>query len=337
MRIGFFELESWEKAAIESRLAGNDLFLTGDGITGMEIPGRRDFEAISVFVNSRIDAKVLDALPSLRYVATRSTGYDHIDIAECKKRGIAVSFVPGYGDNTVAEFTFGLLVNLTRKIYQSIDRIKEAGSFNLSGLRGVDLAGKTLGVIGTGRIGKKMIKIAKGFEMNVIAYDPFPDEKSAAELGYQYVSFEDILKNSDILTLHCLYNSQTRHMINKGNISLLKKGAYLVNTARGGLVETEALVSALEQGILAGAALDVLEEEGETREEIAHIAKGHPNEEELKTILMNHALMRMPNVLITPHNAFNSQEALMRILDMSLDNIDSFAKGEMINSVPELK
>ncbi len=337
MKIGFFELEGWEKSGIESALDGNELFLSGNKITGIELPDRRDFEAVSVFVNSRIDAKVLDALPDLKYISTRSTGYDHIDIAECRKRGIGVSFVPGYGDNTVTEFTFGLMVNLTRKIYQGIDQIKETGSFNLSGLRGVDLAGKTLGVIGTGRIGKKMIKIAKGFEMNVIAYDPFPDEKSAGELGYRYAGLDEVLAYSDIVTLHCPYTPQTHHMINAANMNKFKKGAYLVNTARGGLVETEALVSALKQGILAGAAMDVIEEEGETKDELTLLTDGHPNEKELKTVLMNHALMKMPNVLVTPHNAFNSQEALVRILDTTIENILSFKKGEALNSVPELK
>lgn len=337
MKIGFFELEGWEKPAIESKLAGHELFLTVNKITPMELPELRDFEMISIFVNSRIDAAVLDGLPNLKYIATRSTGYDHIDLAECKKRNIAVSFVPGYGDNTVAEFAFGLLINLTRKIYQGIDQIKETGSFSLKGLRGTDLAGKTLGVIGTGRIGKKMIKICKAFEMNVIASDPFPDEKAAAELGYSYVSLEDLLKQSDAITLHCLYTPQTRHLINKNNISLIKKGSFLVNTARGGLVETEAITMGIQQGILAGAAMDVLEEEGETKDELLHLSNGHPKEEELRTMIMNNALMKMPNVLITPHNAFNTQEALIRILNIALESVASFTKGEVTNSVPELK
>lgn len=337
MKIGFFELEGWEKSAIETQLAGHDLFLSGDKVTALEMPDRRDFEVLSVFVNSRVDAAVLDAFPNLKYVITRSTGYDHIDLAECKKRGIPVSFVPGYGDNTVAEYAFGLMVNLTRKMYQSIDQIKETGSFNLTGMRGVDLAGKTLGVIGTGRIGKKMIKISKGFEMNVVAFDPFPDAKAAAELGYTYVPFEDLLKQSDVITLHCLYTPQTHHLINKTNINLLKKGSFLVNTARGPLVETEAITMAITQGILAGAAMDVLEEEGETKDELLHLAKGHPKEEELRTMILNHAMMKMPNVLITPHNAFNSQEALARILNFALGSITSFTKGEITNAVPELK
>ncbi len=337
MKIGFFELEGWEKEQITSRLTGHDLILSAEKITALELPEQRDFEAISVFVNSRIDAAVLDALPNLKCISTRSTGYDHIDLSECKKRDIAVSFVPGYGDNTVAEFAFGLLVNLTRKMYQSINQVKETGSFNLTGLRGVDLAGKTLGVIGTGRIGKKMIKICKGFEMNVIASDPFPDEKAAAELGFSYVPLEELLRQADMITLHCVYTPQTHHLINKSNISLMKKGSYIVNSARGGLIETEAMVSALEQGILAGVGLDVLEEEGETKDELFHLANGHPKEEELRTIIMNHALMKMPNVLITPHNAFNSQEALARILNTTLDSVASFTQGTTVNSVPELK
>lgn len=337
MKIGFFELEGWEKAAIESQLAGNELTLTAKKITAMELPELRDFEMISVFVNSRIDASVLDALPGLKYISTRSTGYDHIDLAECKKRGIAVSFVPGYGDNTVAEYAFGLMVNLTRKMYQSIDQIKETGSFNLTGMRGVDLAGKTLGVIGTGRIGKKMIKIAKAFEMNVVAVDPFPDEKAAAELGFTYLPLENLLKQADIVTLHCLYTPQTHHLINANNIGFMKPGSYLVNTARGPLVETAAITLGVQKGILAGAAMDVLEEEGETKDELFHLSAGHPKEEELRTIILNHAMMKMPNVLITPHNAFNSQEALVRILNMSLGSILSFTKGELTNSVPEMK
>ena len=337
MKIGFFELEGWEKSAIEAQLVGHELFMTANKVTALELPEQRDIEVLSVFVNSRIDAEVLNALPNLKYVITRSTGYDHIDLSECKKRGIPVSFVPGYGDNTVAEFAFGLLINLTRKIYQGIDRIKETGSFSLVGLRGVDLAGKTLGVIGTGRIGKKMIKICKGFEMNVIAFDPFPDTKAAAELGYTYVPFEDLLKQSDVITLHCMYTPQTHHLINKNNISLLKKGSFLVNTARGPLVETEAITMAITQGILAGAGMDVLEEEGETKDELFHLTNGHPKEEELRTIIMNNALMKMPNVLITPHNAFNSQEALVRILNFALGSITSFTKGEVTNAVPEVK
>lgn len=334
MKIGFFELEPWEEKIIGESFPGENLFLSHDKITDLCLPITKDFEIISVFVDSRIDEKVLDCLPDLKCVATRSTGYDHIDLEACKKRRVTVLYVPGYGDNTVAEFAFGLILNLTRKIYQSIDRVKETGSFSLDGLRGADLKMKTIGIIGTGRIGKEMIKIAKGFDMGVLACDPYPDQVFSEKIGFKYVTLRELLENSDVVSLHCPYDAQTHHLINSENINFIKPGAYLVNTARGAIVETEALVSALNSGALSGAALDVLEEEGETKDEITLLARGHPKEKDLRTILENHALMRMSNVLITPHNAFNSKEALGRILDTTLDNVKNFIAGKPTNIIP---
>lgn len=331
MKIGFFELEGWEENHIKEGLSKNDLFFSNKKLEEFSIPERKDFEIISVFVNSRITEKILGFFPNLKLITTRSTGFDHIDLESCKKRGIKVAFVPGYGDNTVAEFAFGLILNLTRKIYQSIDQIKEAGSFSLNGLQGIDLRGKTLGIIGTGRIGKEAVLIAKGFGMAVLAFDLFPDKKFAKQNKIKYVELDELLGNSDIITIHCPYNEKTHHLINKGNISLIKKGAFLINTARGGIVETDALVDALDKGILAGAGLDVLEEEGETKDEVLFLEKGHLHEEELKTIIENHILMKYPNVLITPHNAFNTKEAFERILKITLETIQSFLKGKPIN------
>ena len=334
MKIGFFELEAWEERLIRQELHGEEVTLVTQKITQLCLPQTKDYELISVFVDSRIDKTVLDCFPNLKCIATRSTGYDHIDIAECKKRGIAVLYVPGYGDNTVAEFTFGLILNLTRKLYQSIDQIKETGSFSLTGLRGVDIKGKTIGIVGTGRIGREVVRIAKGFGMDILAYDPRPDDALAKETGFSYVTLDELFSRSDIISLHCPYNKDTHHLINKTNIGKIKKGAYLVNTARGPIVETEALVDALQKGILAGAGLDVLEEEGETKDELTILALGHPQQEELKTMLENHILMRMPNVLVSPHNAFNSKEALERILAMTLMNIKSYLSGKLQNIVP---
>ncbi|MBI4094837.1 MAG: hydroxyacid dehydrogenase [Candidatus Liptonbacteria bacterium] len=333
MKLAFFEIEGWEEAMIRKSFPGADVFITKDKITSLCLPVTKDFEILSVFVDSRIDKKVLDCFPNLKFITTRSTGYDHIDTAECKKRRIAVAYVPGYGDNTVAEFAFGLILNLTRKIYHGIDQIKETGSFSLTGLRGTDLKGKTIGIIGTGRIGKEMVKIANGFGMNVIAYDPVPDKKFAKEYSLAYVTFEELLKTSDILSLHTPHNEKTHHLINSKNIRIVKKGAYLVNTARGAIVETEALVNALQEGILAGVGLDVLEEEGESKDEVFYLREAHPKEQELRTMLENHILMKMPNVLITPHNAFNSQEALERILHMTIENIRNFIVRKPFHTV----
>jgi D-lactate dehydrogenase len=334
MRYAFFEMEGWEEQHIKQSFPTDDILLVPTPLTATDIPVRNDFEVISVFVNSRIDAAVLDHFPQLKCIATRSTGYDHIDIIECAKRGITVVYVPGYGDNTVAEFAFGLILNLTRKMYLSIDRVKETDSFSLQGLRGVDIKGKILGIIGTGRIGRETAKIAKGFGMEVIAYDPHPDSETAAKLGITYKSLEDLLASSDVISIHCPSTKDTHHLLNAKNLPMVKRGAYLINTARGEIVETEALVVALKEGTLAGYGTDVLEEEGETKDELHFLATGHPRAEELTTIIQNHVLMDMPNVLITPHNAFNTQEALERILSTTIQNIQGYALGTITNKVP---
>lgn len=332
-KIVFFELEGWEEKMIRDSLPGEDITVSKDKLTQLSLPAAKDFDALSVFVDSRVDKAVLDYFPNLKCVATRSTGFDHIDIDACKERGVRVLYVPGYGDNTVAEFAFGLILNLTRKMYQGVDQIKETGSFSLVGLRGTDIKGKTIGIIGTGRIGKEMIKIAKGFGMSVLAYDPYPNQEFAKEMNFAYNTLDSVLGNSDIISLHCPYNEKTHHLINEGNVNKIKRGAYLINTARGAVVETEALVQALNSGILGGAGLDVLEEEGETKDELHILALGHPQEDELKNMIRNHMLMKMPNVLITPHNAFNSQEALERILRTTLENIKAYIGGTIINEV----
>ncbi len=331
MKIAFFELEGWENKVLQDNFSNDELFLSKEKLEPLNIPLQKDFEIICVFVNSILNKEVLGQFPNLKFINTRSTGFDHIDIAYCKEKGIKVAYVPTYGMNTVAEYAFGLILNLTRKIYQSIDQIKENGSFSLEGLRGVDIKGRTLGVIGTGRIGKESIKIAKGFGMNVIAFDVYPDVKAAAEMGFQYVSLEDLLKNSDVITIHAVYNAGSHHLINENNFQLIKKGAYLVNTARGALVQTEALIVALKKGILGGYAADVLEDEGEVKDELNYLTKTRPKEEVVKNMLYDHILMEMPNVLITPHNAFNTEEALQRILNTTIDNIKGFeSNGQFI-------
>ncbi|MFA6407107.1 MAG: NAD(P)-dependent oxidoreductase [Candidatus Paceibacterota bacterium] len=334
MKIGFFELEGWEEKIVRETFSGHEVRFSNMKITEQDLPPQNDFDVLSVFVDSRITPAVLTHFPSVKLITTRSTGFDHVDVAACKAKGISVASVPGYGDNTVAEFAFGLMLNLSRKLYQAIDQIKEIESFSQKGLRGFDLKGKTLGVVGTGRIGKEVIKIAKGFGMEVIAFDPFPNAETALALGFTYFPLEGLLGKADIITLHCPLTDITKHLINRKNIGMIKKGAYLINTARGGIVETDALVEALEKGILAGAGLDVLEEEGETKDEMRFLSENTPHEKELKTILQNHILMNMPNVIITPHNAFNSQEALERILSTTLENIAGFIAGTPKNIIP---
>ncbi len=278
----------------------------------------QNFDILGVFMDSQVDAAVINALPGLKFIATLSTGYDHVDLRTAAARSIPVSSVPAYGENTVAEFAFALILALSRKIRECNDRVKNEMKFTSDGLTGFDLAGKTIGVIGTGRIGKHAVRMGKGFGMNVVAYDVFEDAAFASETGFQYLPLEELLKQSDVITVHCPYLPSTHHLINQQNISLVKRGAYLINTARGAIVETAAIVNALKSGQLGGAGLDVLEEEGDMK---------------AGAMSLNRDLVMMPNVIVTPHNAFNTREAFLRILDTTIDNIVAFTKGTPTNVV----
>ncbi len=331
-KIAFFELEDWEKPIIADRLKGHNIKSSSGELNKNNLPKIKDIDVLSIFIYSKITKEILDRLPKLKLIATRSTGYDHIDIVGCKKRNIKIANVPTYGENTVAEHTFALILSLSRKIHKSYERTVR-GDFTLDGLRGFDLKGKTIGVIGTGNIGRHVLRIAKGFEMNILASDVKQDKKLAKKLGFKYVSLDYLLANSDIITLHVPYMKATHHLINKDNIKKIKKSAMLINTARGGIVETEALVQALDKGILSAAGLDVLEEEFFIKEETQLLSKQFPATCDLKTLLQNHILLKRDNVLITPHNAFNSNEALMRILDTTLANIKAFASKKELNII----
>jgi D-lactate dehydrogenase len=333
MKIAFFETETWEEAYLKEKLPGHEADFYPGRIDKDNLPEKSDYEALSVFTNCEVSKEVIEAFPNLKFISTRSTGFDHIDLDVAAARGITVSSVPSYGENTVAEFAFALMLSLSRKIFKSFDRIKESGSFDLQGLQGFDLKGKTLGVVGTGRIGKHSIKIAKGFDMNVIASDAYPDEKMAAEYGVKYVEFPELIGTSDVITFHVPELPSTFHMINMGNIGLIKKGAIIINTARGSVIETAALVKALDEGIVGGAGLDVLEEEVFTKDKRDFLIDGSPKEHDLEIILQNQLLIDMDNVIITPHNAFNSKEAIIRILDTTITNITSFAAGTPQNEV----
>lgn len=331
MKIAFFEIEDWEipyiKGKVESE-KGLDLFFSKEKLNKDNLPEQKDFDIISVFVGSVIDKETISAFPNLKLITTRSTGFDHIDLKTAKEKNIQAAYVPGYGDNTVAEFAFALILGLSRKIFEAYDRIKEKGLFNFDGLRGFDLKGKTIGIVGTGRIGKYMVKIAKGFGMKVIACDTKPDANFAKEENFEYTTLEYVLANSDIISLHAPYLPSTHHLINSDNINKIKKGAILINTARGPLVETTAIVKALNDGVLGGYGADVLEEEGVISDEKTFLLYGRPEEHDLNAILADHVLIDMLNVIITPHTAFNTNEALQRILDADIENIKSFLEKD---------
>ncbi len=357
MKIAFFETDKEEEAYFSRELAGKgfELVFAEEALNKeFQKPGHgfgnpTDAEIISVFVGSVIDVSVLRKFPNLKLIATRSTGYDHIDLAACKGRSIAVANVPTYGEYTVAEYAFGLMLMLSRRLYEAYHEVREAGNFSVKGLRGFDLYGKTLGVIGTGNIGRHVVKIGKGFSMQVVAVDAKPDELFARETGFTYRSLQDVLRMSDIVTLHVPYLPSTHHLLNRENMGLMKRGAYLINTSRGAVVETEALLDALKSGQIAGAGLDVLEEEGITKDEFGYLlAQGELNKRfrkssgfpkssfrassgaagpDLRVVLANHVLIDLPNVIVTPHNAFNTDGAWGRILGTTLRNIVNFAEG----------
>jgi D-lactate dehydrogenase len=332
VKIAFLELHPWEEKYLGGRVDGVHEIVALPGVLeDNNLAKIADAEIVSPFIYSKLTAERLANLPKLKMITTRSTGFDHIDMAECARRGIMVCNVPFYGENTVAEHTFALILALSRKVHEAFVRVR-AGNFSLEGLRGFDLKDKTIGVVGAGRIGLHVIRIARGFGMKVLAFDVKQDNFLAEVLGFEYAELDNLLGRSDIITLHAPYNRHTHHLINRDNIHKIKRGAILINTARGGLVNTDALLKALDDGILAGAGLDVLEGEESIYEESALLGDA-TNPEKLRTAIQNHVILKKSNVVFTPHNAFNSQEALERILNTTAENITAFAAGAAKNVV----
>jgi D-lactate dehydrogenase len=335
MKITFFDVPKEEQPIFLELFAGMDVTLYEERLTDNNIEKAIDADVISVFISSVINKDIIDFLPNLKFIATRSTGFDHIDLDYCKSKGIQVSNVPAYGSHTVAEFAFGLLLSLSRKIFEAGRQLKEEGDFSIYPLQGFDLNGKTMGVVGTGKIGKNSIKIAKGFGMNVVAYDLYPDMAFAKENDFAYKSLAEVLAESDAITLHAPYTKENHHLINKENVLKMKKGVYLINTARGELIDTDALILGLKEGIIAGAGLDVMEGERELKDEMEILASEDKSGmvKDYKTLLEDRVLMEMPNVIITPHVAFYSKEAEMEIIKMSVENVKGFVSGKAQNLV----
>ena len=278
-----------------------------------------------------INKEILQKLPKLKLITIRSTGFDHIDLKECKKRKIVVCNVPYYGENTVAEHTFALILSLSRNIHKAyIKTIRH--DFSIDDLKGFDLKGKILGVIGAGRIGLHVIRIAKGFGMKVYAYDAYQNKFIAEVLDFKYTSLEELLKKSDIITLHVPYNKSTHHLLNKERIKLIKKGAIIINTSRGAVIDTEALIEAIDKKIISGAGLDVLEGEELIKEE-KQLLYDKNKLGILGNLVKDHILLSRENVVFTPHIGFYSQEALERILDTTVQNIFTFLSKKPQNTI----
>lgn len=340
-KIVFFEAEPWEQDYLKKRLKGFELIFFPDILAKSDLAKIKDIDVLSPFIYSKINKDVIKSLPRLKLIATRSTGYDHVDVRAANQAAIMVANVPTYGENTVAEHTFGLILSLSRKIHTAHERTVR-GDFSLEGLRGFDIAGKTIGIVGCGHIGQHVIRMAHGFGMNVLVFDPKRNHKLAKQLGFKYVNLEYLLKHSDVVTLHAPYNKKTHHLINRKNIRLFKDNTLLINTARGGLIDTTALVDGLRLGKLAGVGLDVLEEEKYILKEERELLSPHFSgvgqmaKEFLTTIVESHILLTSDKVIVTPHNAFNSQEALERILDTTIENILYFSKKRKLKNLVRL-
>ncbi len=258
----------------------------------------------------RLTPEVLAQLPRLRLIVTRSAGYDHIDLAEAARRGIVVCNVPDYGAHMIAELTFGLLLAVARHIVRGDERYRRERRFSDEGLRGLELRGKTLGVIGAGRIGRQVIGIAQGFGMRVLAHDTVEDEAAARALGFTYAPLPAVLGDSDAVSLHVRLSPATHHLMDAERLTAMKPGAILINTSRGAVVDTPALMAALRAGHLAGAGLDVLEDERATYHDFTGL-----------------------NVVVTPHLGWYTDGAVTRIVGLALDAIAAFRRGEPINRV----
>lgn len=290
-------------------------------LTAATVASASGARSVCVFVNDRVDRACLKGLADLgvRHIALRCAGFNNVDLVAARELGLGVTRVPAYSPHAVAEHTLALLLALNRKVHRAYNRVREL-NFSLHGLVGFDLNGKTAGVVGTGKIGRITAGILRGFGMKVLAYDPFPSPDWARDTGVTYTDFDTLLAGSDVVTLHLPLTPQTHHLIGAASIARMRPGTVLVNTSRGKLVDTTAVIEALKSGHLGGVALDVYEEE-----------EGIFFEDHSGEVLQDDELSRLltfPNVLITAHQAFLTREALGEIARVTATNIWRQESGE---------
>ncbi len=283
-------------------------------------------DVIIVFVNDVINAQMIDTLykNGVRLIALRCSGFNNIDIKAAKNK-IELVRVPAYSPNAIAEHAVALMMSLNRKIHKAYNRTREA-NFALSGLMGFDMYGKTAGIIGTGKIGKALVRILTGFGMKILAHDPFPDNGFAGELGFTYTDLQKLLSASDVISLNCPLTRETEYIINKNTIEMMKKGVMIINTGRGKLIRTPDLIQGLKSGKIGSAGLDVYEEESNLFfEDMSDI------------VLTDDVLARLltfNNVIITSHQGFFTREAMQNIADTTMQNIDSWIRGgDLVNRI----
>lgn len=335
--IYFYDTTELDKSQLDTALAGTDHhweFVTEKLSTEN---CNAETEVISVFITSDVTRAVIEAMPKLKLIACRSTGFDNVDLAAAQDHGVTVTNVPTYGENTVAEYAFTLLLALQRKLPDVLKT--ENDQFSSKDLMGRDLQGKVFGVIGTGHIGQKALKIANGFAMESLAYDSFQKPELQTEYNFKYVDLDELLKQADIVSIHLPYLPATHHILSRENLNKMKPGAILINTARGELVDTQALTDLLCNGQLGGACIDVIEGEAllNYHEETALLRSDTLPEDVLRHSVEISVLEKMPNVIISPHNAFNTVEAIQRINQTTAQNIIDYWYGNTPNKVVPAK
>lgn len=329
MKIAVFDTHSYDRAALNAANTrfGHSLEFFEERLHDKTAELAHGFDAVCPFVNCRLPEGVLRTLHEcgVRVVVLRASGYNGIDVRAAERLGIKVLTVPAYSPEAVAEHNFALLLSLIRKIHRAYNRVRDL-NFSLEGLEGFNLHGRTYGLIGTGRIGQCAARIAKGFGCHVIAHDPYPNVAAAQDIGFEYAPFDDVLARADIISLHMPLDAATHHLINAASISRMKPGVVLVNTSRGGLVDTAALIDALKDGRVGGVGLDVYELEDGV---FFHDLSSQPLQDDMLA-----RLMTFPNVLVTSHQGFLTTEALSNIADTTLGNAHAFENAaELKNEV----
>ena len=322
MKVAVFGTKSYDRQFLEAAAEGTQIewHFIEPRLTETTAPLAAPFEAICCFVNDEISSDVLQRLSEgkTRMIAMRCAGYNNVDLNIAQELGIRVARVPAYSPYAVAEHAVGLILTLNRKYHKAYNRVRE-GNFSIEGLLGFDLHGKTVGVIGTGKIGQLFAQIMHGFGCDLLAYDVHPSDE-LTKLGAKYVSLDDLFARSDIFSLHCPLLPDTKHLINEESISKMKPGVMVINTSRGALIDTKAAIGGLKSGRIGSLGIDVYEEEADLF-----------FENKSETVIQDDVFARLvtfPNVLVTGHQAFFTENALTAIADVTVENLQQFAAGE---------
>lgn len=321
MKVAFFSTKPYDRVYFdqENQEAGHEITYYDTRLTRDTVKLAEGYECACVFVNDRLDASVLIALAAqgTRLIALRCAGFNNVDLQSAAELGLSIVRVPAYSPYAVAEHTVGLMLALNRKIYWANSRVKE-GNFSLDGLLGFDIRGRTVGVIGTGKIGECVIRILHGFGCKIIAYDKYQND-ACLELGVEYVELADLFARADIVTLHCPLFKDTYHLVCNDTIAQMKKGVMIINTSRGGLIDSKAVVDGLKAGKIGYLGIDVYEEE----EDLFFEDKTF----EIRTDDVFARLTTFPNVVITGHQAYFTEEAVKQIAKTTVENITAYQSG----------